>query len=88
MSQDELNLSESDSGESWKIKDKDDDLTDLENRNDGVRFVHDGKTMILGVRQNPEQARMIGLTGKDRRPIDPPPILELICLDDQGNRLE
>ena len=89
---------ESDSGESWKVildqkaEDETDQIknvsTDLVHGNDVVRFVHNKKSMILGFRQHPEQARMIGLTGKDRRPVDPPPILELICLDDQGNRVE
>ncbi|KZT59568.1 hypothetical protein CALCODRAFT_516019, partial [Calocera cornea HHB12733] len=31
----------------------------------------------LTVRQQPKQARMCGVSGKDRRPIDPPPIVEL-----------
>lgn len=35
----------------------------------------------LKVRQQPERARMCGFGEKDRRPIDPPPIVELIKTD-------
>ena len=36
------------------------------------------KGIKVRIRQQPVHARMIGFAEKDRRPIDPPPILELI----------
>lgn len=44
-------------------------------------------TSKLGVVQNPIRARCCGFGEKDRRPIDPPPILELIATDSHGNRI-
>ncbi|KAI8928846.1 velvet factor [Entophlyctis helioformis] len=43
--------------------------------------------MMLHVRQQPVQARMCGTGDKDRRVIDPPPILELVCADEQQRQL-
>ncbi|KAJ7595067.1 velvet factor-domain-containing protein [Mycena floridula] len=41
----------------------------------------------LTVRQEPKQARMCGVGGKaDRRPIDPPPIVQLRVIDPVGRR--
>ncbi|KAG2212266.1 hypothetical protein INT47_001625 [Mucor saturninus] len=42
----------------------------------------------IRVVQNPIRARCCGFGEKDRRPIDPPPILELIATDSHGNRIE
>lgn len=44
--------------------------------------------MFLRVRQQPERSRMIGFAEKDRRPIDPPPVLELICQNKTGETIE
>ncbi len=41
-------------------------------------------TFELIIRQHPARARMIGFGEKDQRPIDPPPILQLIIRDLQG----
>jgi hypothetical protein len=43
---------------------------------------------MTDVVQNPIRARCCGFGEKDRRPIDPPPILELIAKDEQGQRVE
>lgn len=40
----------------------------------------------LRVRQQPLHARMCGFGEKDRRPIDPPPIIQLIITDEKGNQ--
>ncbi|ORY81447.1 velvet factor, partial [Protomyces lactucae-debilis] len=51
-----------------------------------------GKQYSFTVRQQPVHARMCGFGEKDRRPIDPPPILECVCLNypseqaDQGSQ--
>ncbi|TPX34158.1 hypothetical protein SmJEL517_g03099 [Synchytrium microbalum] len=45
--------------------------------------VEDGR-MDLQMRQNPLRARMIGFGEKDRRPIDPPPIVEVRVYDGSG----
>jgi len=46
-----------------------------------------GNKMVLRFRQQPQGSRMIGFGEKDRRPIDPPPILELIYLNSTGERI-
>ncbi|KAG2238069.1 hypothetical protein INT48_002636 [Thamnidium elegans] len=38
--------------------------------------------------QNPIRARCCGFGQKDRRPIDPPPILELLAEDHSGNKID
>jgi hypothetical protein len=43
-----------------------------------------GRTFELVVRQQPDRARVCGFGGKDRRPIDPPPIVELVIRDKNG----
>ncbi|KAI9104560.1 velvet factor-domain-containing protein [Phlyctochytrium arcticum] len=42
----------------------------------------------LLIRQEPIRARMSGFNNKDRRPIDPPPIIELLERDEDGNLTE
>ncbi|KAK9766076.1 hypothetical protein K7432_005100 [Basidiobolus ranarum] len=44
----------------------------------------DARTYDLIVCQQPLHARMCGFGEKDRRPIDPPPIIQLIVKDQQG----
>ncbi|KAK9767589.1 hypothetical protein K7432_002522 [Basidiobolus ranarum] len=44
----------------------------------------DSRTYELIVCQQPLHARMCGFGEKDRRPIDPPPIIQLIVRDQQG----
>ncbi|POG57577.1 velvet factor, partial [Rhizophagus irregularis DAOM 181602=DAOM 197198] len=39
----------------------------------------------LIVSQQPLRARMCGFGEKDRRPIDPPPIVQLVVTDEKGN---
>jgi hypothetical protein len=46
-----------------------------------------GNKMVLRFRQQPQRSRMIGFGEKDRRPIDPPPILELLSLNSTGERI-
>ncbi|KAL1922554.1 uncharacterized protein VTP21DRAFT_10093 [Calcarisporiella thermophila] len=43
------------------------------------------RTYELIVCQQPQRARMCGFGEKDRRPIDPPPIVQLIVRDENGN---
>ena len=38
----------------------------------------------LVIRQHPEQCRVSGSSGKDRKTIEPPPMLQLVLTDDQG----
>ncbi|RUS29076.1 velvet factor-domain-containing protein [Jimgerdemannia flammicorona] len=45
----------------------------------------DKRSYQLQVCQQPLHARMCGFGEKDRRPIDPPPIVQLIIKDDKGN---
>ncbi|KAG2005580.1 hypothetical protein CC2G_001974 [Coprinopsis cinerea AmutBmut pab1-1] len=48
--------------------------------------VHDNRVYELIMRQEPKQARMCGVGGKaDRRPIDPPPIVQLRVIDPAAN---
>ncbi|KAJ1976979.1 hypothetical protein H4R33_006312 [Dimargaris cristalligena] len=42
----------------------------------------------LNVVQNPVRARMCGFGEKDRRPIDPPPVVRLDVYDEYGNLVE
>ncbi|KAI8814590.1 velvet factor [Cladochytrium replicatum] len=42
----------------------------------------------LIVRQQPSRARMIGFGEKDRRPIDPPPIVQLRIFNENGDSLD
>jgi hypothetical protein len=48
----------------------------------------DGINMTLRIRQQPQRARMIGFAEKDRRPIDPPPVVELMFQNKTGERIE
>ncbi|PBP24999.1 hypothetical protein BUE80_DR004192 [Diplocarpon rosae] len=43
--------------------------------------VHDGRRYELFVRQEPKRARMCGFGDKDRRPITPPPCVQLVITD-------
>lgn len=45
----------------------------------------DKRTYTLIVSQQPLRARMCGFGEKDRRPIDPPPIVQLVVTDEKGN---
>ncbi|CAG8568732.1 181_t:CDS:2 [Ambispora gerdemannii] len=45
----------------------------------------DKRTYNLAVCQQPLRARMCGFGEKDRRPVDPPPIVQLVVLDEKGN---
>jgi len=45
------------------------------------------KRFEIRVVQQPLRARMCGFGEKDRRPIDPPPICELLCFNEQGERM-
>jgi len=45
----------------------------------------DKRTYTLIVSQQPLRARMCGFGEKDRRPIDPPPIVQLVVTDENGN---
>ncbi|KAF7421067.1 hypothetical protein PC9H_011587 [Pleurotus ostreatus] len=48
---------------------------------------HPNREYELTVRQEPKQARMCGIGGKaDRRPIDPPPIVQLRVIDPSHRR--
>ncbi|KAI8808607.1 velvet factor-domain-containing protein [Cladochytrium replicatum] len=54
------------------------------------RIPRNGETKLvyeLIVRQQPSRARMIGFGEKDRRPIDPPPIVQLRILNENGDSL-
>ncbi|KAK9708575.1 hypothetical protein K7432_009560 [Basidiobolus ranarum] len=42
------------------------------------------RSFELIVRQHPHHARMCGFGEKDRRPIDPPPIIQLVVRDQRG----
>ncbi|KAI8993153.1 velvet factor-domain-containing protein [Pilobolus umbonatus] len=42
------------------------------------------KTYKLKIIEQPQQCRTSGLTGKDRRPIDPAPIIKLTILDEKN----
>lgn len=65
------------------------DFLPLNNKERYVSFnLSNGHKMIVRFRQQPQRSRMIGFAEKDRRPIDPPPVLELICLDNTGKRIE
>ncbi|CAG8448947.1 12402_t:CDS:2 [Funneliformis mosseae] len=44
----------------------------------------DKRTYTLIVSQQPLRARMCGFGEKDRRPIDPPPIVQLVVTDEKG----
>lgn len=47
-----------------------------------ISYSHTRREYELTVRQEPKQARMCGVGGKaDRRPIDPPPIVQLRVID-------
>ena len=46
----------------------------------------DDYTFELIVRQDPVKARTIGFGDKDRRPMDPPPVVELVISDKQGRK--
>lgn len=64
-------------------------LSPLYNAQSHTSFsLSNGHKMIVRFRQQPKRSRMIGFAEKDRRPIDPPPVLELICLDLYGNRID
>ncbi|ORX84861.1 hypothetical protein K493DRAFT_269438 [Basidiobolus meristosporus CBS 931.73] len=52
--------------------------------NNGQTAAFDPRTYELQVCQQPLHARMCGFGEKDRRPIDPPPIIQLIAKDQQG----
>ncbi|RKP24568.1 velvet factor, partial [Syncephalis pseudoplumigaleata] len=43
---------------------------------------------VLTVVQQPQRARMCGFGEKDRRPVDPPPVVQLSVLDERNNRDE
>ncbi|CAB4376757.1 hypothetical protein RhiirA1_467467 [Rhizophagus irregularis] len=45
----------------------------------------DKRKYTLIVSQQPLRARMCGFGEKDRRPIDPPPIVQLVVTDEKGN---
>uniref|UniRef100_A0A1D1XQ09 Velvet domain-containing protein n=1 Tax=Anthurium amnicola TaxID=1678845 RepID=A0A1D1XQ09_9ARAE len=45
----------------------------------------DKRKYTLRVSQQPLRARMCGFGEKDRRPIDPPPIVQLVVTDEKGN---
>ncbi|KAH7878350.1 velvet factor-domain-containing protein [Lentinula edodes] len=56
----------------------------IHNDNPYTEFIglHNRREYELTVRQEPKQARMCGVGGKaDRRPIDPPPIVQLRVVD-------
>lgn len=44
--------------------------------------------LCIEVVQNPIRARCCGFGEKDRRPIDPPPILQLSSKDQDGNPID
>ncbi|ORX84943.1 hypothetical protein BCR32DRAFT_108606 [Anaeromyces robustus] len=46
------------------------------------------KRFEIQVVQQPLRARMCGFGEKDRRPIDPPPICELLCFNEKGERID
>jgi len=48
----------------------------------------DDRVFKLVIRQHPKHARMCGFGEKDRRPIDSPPIIQLIITDKQGNSMK
>ncbi|KAI8905576.1 velvet factor [Gorgonomyces haynaldii] len=52
---------------------------------DNATATIDGLPFQLRVRQQPLQARMSGFSPKDRRPLDPTPIVELVPLEGQLN---
>ena len=53
-----------------------------------VQALESDYTFELFVRQQPVRARMIGFGEKDRRPIDPPPILQLVIRDLKGQLVQ
>ncbi|OMH84576.1 hypothetical protein AX774_g1905 [Zancudomyces culisetae] len=47
-----------------------------------------GRKYCLKIVQNPIRARMCGFGEKDRRPIDPPPVVQLFAFDEYENPVE